>query len=169
MSWLDARVGLVLPPYCSPSLPCCVGRAAQPLPPSSPGASGWSGGLAITWHPSCEPSPLPTSLLQPPPLPQTLDTRCQVGLGTCLASHLSCPESWRVLLSSACHLPMGLSSQGTAWRSPLLCLSPDGPQILLAWSCGASQSVSTSHRASHGPSSVLVLSHSALTMSLISS
>lgn len=74
-------------------LPVGGGQLCPAGPPSFPGASGWPGGFAVPWNPICELSPPPTSHLQSPLLPRTGDTTGQIGVGTCLASHLSHQES----------------------------------------------------------------------------
>lgn len=108
-----------------------------PVPPSFPGVSRWLGGLAIPWN-------FTTHATAPPPLlPQTLDIRYQTDVGAHLSSHTSCSESYEIFLSSTCSLPVGLSSQGTALRPPSPHPPHDGQKILLAWSCRATQSLTT--------------------------
>lgn len=85
----------------------------------------------------------PTSQLWSPLLPQTVDLRHQTDIGAHLSSHLSCSESCGVVLSSTRGLPVGLSSQGTASRPLSPHLPQDSQKILLAWSCRATQSLTT--------------------------
>lgn len=144
---LDATAcrGLILPLHCGPSLPSCGGRAAVP---SCASFISWPGGFAVPWNPICELSPPPTSHLQSPLLPRTRDTTGQIGVSTCLASHLSRQES----RESSSQQPVTFLRASLPRGQPGGHLCPaDGQKILLAWSCRATPSVTISHMAVTAP------------------
>lgn len=87
--------------------------------------------VAISWNPVCELSPTthitPLATSAPPDAGHQTSDRCRRP-PECSATH---------------SLPVSLSSQGTASRPPSPHLPHNGQKIQLAWSCRATQSLTT--------------------------